>query len=166
MKNKQCSSRSFQRTTELGSRWVRQNSSLSITGVFLTGWKPIVPVVHKLFVFLFLFSFCLSNLLAGEPIELHEANSSTTSASAKPNILFIFADDWGWGDLSCHGHPYVKTPNIDRLGNRRHRLLSLHGGQRRLLAQPNRCNDRPFSSSLQHRRPFCLGTQQRQTKYA
>ncbi|MDF1861075.1 MAG: sulfatase-like hydrolase/transferase [Verrucomicrobiales bacterium] len=33
----------------------------------------------------------------------------------KPNILFIFADDWGWGDLSCHGHPYVKTPNIDRI---------------------------------------------------
>ncbi len=32
-----------------------------------------------------------------------------------PNIVFIFADDWGWGDLSCHGHPYVKTPNIDRL---------------------------------------------------
>ncbi len=32
-----------------------------------------------------------------------------------PNILFIFADDWGWGDLGCHGHPYVKTPNIDRL---------------------------------------------------
>jgi len=37
------------------------------------------------------------------------------SAAGKPNILFIFADDWGWGDLSCHGHPYVKTPNIDRL---------------------------------------------------
>lgn len=35
--------------------------------------------------------------------------------SPKPNILFIFADDWGWGDLGCHGHPYVKTPNIDRL---------------------------------------------------
>ena len=33
----------------------------------------------------------------------------------RPNILFIFADDWGWGDLGCHGHPYVKTPNIDRL---------------------------------------------------
>ena len=31
-------------------------------------------------------------------------------AAEKPNILFIFADDWGWGDLSCHGHPYVKTP--------------------------------------------------------
>lgn len=36
-------------------------------------------------------------------------------AGPKPNIVFIFADDWGWGDLSCHGHPYLKTPNIDRL---------------------------------------------------
>ena len=37
------------------------------------------------------------------------------AAASQPNILFIFGDDWGWGDLSCHGHPYVKTPNIDRL---------------------------------------------------
>ena len=41
--------------------------------------------------------------------------SWTLSAVEKPNIIFIFADDWGWGDLSCHGHPYIKTPNIDRL---------------------------------------------------
>lgn len=39
----------------------------------------------------------------------------TAAEISKPNILFIFADDWGWGDLSCHDHPYVKTPNIDRL---------------------------------------------------
>ncbi len=41
--------------------------------------------------------------------------AATANASERPNILFIFADDWGWGDLGCHGHPYVKTPNIDRL---------------------------------------------------
>lgn len=41
--------------------------------------------------------------------------SAPAVAETKPNILFIFADDWGWGDLGCHGHPYVKTPNIDRL---------------------------------------------------
>jgi N-acetylgalactosamine-6-sulfatase len=41
--------------------------------------------------------------------------SSHATAATKPNIVFIFADDWGWGDLGCHGHPYVKTPNIDRL---------------------------------------------------
>ena len=44
---------------------------------------------------------------AGEP--------NSAMAQSKPNIVFIFADDWGWGDLGCHGHPYVKTPNIDRL---------------------------------------------------
>ncbi|HAU48573.1 MAG TPA: hypothetical protein DCW57_05825, partial [Planctomycetaceae bacterium] len=41
--------------------------------------------------------------------------TSAACAAEQPNIIFIFADDWGWGDLSCHGHPYVKTPNIDRL---------------------------------------------------
>jgi arylsulfatase A-like enzyme len=41
--------------------------------------------------------------------------ASLSHAKAKPNILFIFADDWGWGDLSCHDHPYIKTPNIDRI---------------------------------------------------
>ena len=43
------------------------------------------------------------------------ALSSLAATAEKPNILFIFADDWGWGDLSCHGHTYIKTPNIDRI---------------------------------------------------
>ncbi|MFY0653443.1 MAG: sulfatase-like hydrolase/transferase [Cyclobacteriaceae bacterium] len=34
---------------------------------------------------------------------------------SKPNILFIFADDLGYGDLGCYGHPYMETPNIDHL---------------------------------------------------
>ena len=41
--------------------------------------------------------------------------ASSVFGETKPNIIFIFTDDWGWGDLSCHGHPYIKTPNIDRL---------------------------------------------------
>ncbi len=36
---------------------------------------------------------------------------------SKPNIVFIFADDWGWGDLSCHGHKWLKTPNLDKLAS-------------------------------------------------
>lgn len=43
------------------------------------------------------------------------ALTGSISANDQPNILFLFADDWGWGDLGCHGHPYVQTPNIDRL---------------------------------------------------
>jgi arylsulfatase A-like enzyme len=37
------------------------------------------------------------------------------AGAARPNVLFIYADDWGWGDLACHGHPQLKTPNLDRL---------------------------------------------------
>ncbi len=33
----------------------------------------------------------------------------------RPNVVFIFADDLGWGDLSCYGNPLVRTPHLDRL---------------------------------------------------
>ena len=33
----------------------------------------------------------------------------------KPNVIVLLSDDQGYGDLSCHGNPYVKTPNLDRL---------------------------------------------------
>ncbi|HEX3657496.1 MAG TPA: sulfatase-like hydrolase/transferase [Pirellulales bacterium] len=48
-------------------------------------------------------------------VVLFASFGSYLHAADRPNIVFIFADDWGWGDLGCHGHPYVKTPNIDRL---------------------------------------------------
>ena len=34
-----------------------------------------------------------------------------------PNLLFILCDDIRWDHLGCAGHPYLKTPNIDRLAN-------------------------------------------------
>jgi N-acetylgalactosamine-6-sulfatase len=43
------------------------------------------------------------------------SSSHPARAADRPNILFIYADDWGWGDLACHGHPHMKTPNLDRL---------------------------------------------------
>ena len=34
-----------------------------------------------------------------------------------PNVVFLFADDLGYGDLGCYGHPYAKTPVLDQLAN-------------------------------------------------
>lgn len=34
----------------------------------------------------------------------------------RPNIVLIISDDQGYGDLSIHGNPYLKTPNMDRVG--------------------------------------------------
>lgn len=37
------------------------------------------------------------------------------AAAERPNIIFILADDQGWGDVGYNGHPYARTPHIDRL---------------------------------------------------
>ena len=34
---------------------------------------------------------------------------------SKPNIILVMTDDQGWGQQGCHGHPWLKTPNIDKL---------------------------------------------------
>ena len=52
-------------------------------------------------VFYCLIFFAISNIQAQE--------------STKPNIIFIFADDWGYGDLSAHGSTWIETPHIDKM---------------------------------------------------
>ncbi len=36
-------------------------------------------------------------------------------SAKKPNFIFILTDDQGYGDLNAHGHPYLKTPHMNRL---------------------------------------------------
>ena len=43
------------------------------------------------------------------------ASTASAADSKRPNIVFILADDLGYGDLGCYGHPYAKTPDIDSL---------------------------------------------------
>jgi N-acetylgalactosamine-6-sulfatase len=38
-----------------------------------------------------------------------------TLLAAPVNVVFIYADDLGFGDLACHGHPQIQTPHLDRL---------------------------------------------------
>lgn len=40
---------------------------------------------------------------------------SASAADRPPNVIFVLTDDQGWGDAAAWGHPYYKTPNLDRL---------------------------------------------------
>ncbi len=44
----------------------------------------------------------------------------------KPNVIIVLTDDQGYGDLSCHGNPVLKTPNLDRLWAESVRLTDFH----------------------------------------
>src|SRR3954447_20558317 len=37
------------------------------------------------------------------------------AAADKPNFIIILADDLGYGDLGCYGHPTIRTPHLDRM---------------------------------------------------
>lgn len=51
---------------------------------------------------------------------------SAVMADAKPNIIVIYADDLGIGDLSCYGATKISTPNIDRIASEGIKLTDVH----------------------------------------
>ena len=53
-------------------------------------------------------------------------SNSSVSAAERPNILFILADDMGWGDLSCYGRPDYRTPNLDRFAQQGMRFTNAY----------------------------------------
>ncbi len=44
----------------------------------------------------------------------------------RPNVVVVFADDLGYGDLACFGHPTIATPNLDRLAAEGQRWTSFY----------------------------------------
>ena len=54
------------------------------------------------------------------------AFSAAGQTAERPNVILIMTDDQGYGDLSCHGHPLLKTPNMDRLHRESTRLVNYH----------------------------------------
>src|SRR5581483_10525189 len=51
---------------------------------------------------------------------------SLAAPAARPNIVLIYADDVGYGDLSCYGAKRVRTPNLDRLAGAGVRFTNVH----------------------------------------
>lgn len=58
---------------------------------------------------------CIATQLLG-CVGLTVAASAANQAKVeKPNVIVIYADDLGYGDLGCYGHPTIRTPHLDRL---------------------------------------------------
>jgi arylsulfatase A len=58
-------------------------------------------------------------------------------AEKKPNIIFIHADDLGWGDLSCYGQQKFKTPSLDKMAAEGMRFTQYYAGS--TVCAPSRC---------------------------
>ena len=59
------------------------------------------------------------------------------SAAARPNVIFILADDLGWGDLSCYGRPDYRTPNLDHLASQGTKFTDAYSAS--AVCTPTRC---------------------------
>ena len=74
----------------------------------------------------------VSLVLAMKPATVLAADKA-----ARPNIIFIMADDLGYGDLGCFGQKRIRTPNIDRLAAEGMRLTDFYAGS--TVCAPSRC---------------------------
>ncbi len=62
---------------------------------------------------------------------------SPAEIETRPNIIYIMADDLGYGDLGCYGQEIIQTPNIDRLASSGVRFTQHYAGN--TVCAPSRC---------------------------
>tara|TARA_R110002095_G_scaffold159356_2_gene138177 strand:+ start:7256 stop:8623 length:1368 start_codon:yes stop_codon:yes gene_type:complete len=67
---------------------------------------------------------------------LNSLGQNTTHAAEPPNIIYVMADDLGYGDLGCYGQIVIKTPNIDQLAKAGMRFTNHYAGH--TVCRPSR----------------------------
>jgi arylsulfatase A-like enzyme len=79
--------------------------------------------------------YILTALLLTLPATLNGADAPQTGK--KPNIIFILADDLGYGDLGCYGQKKIKTPHLDHMAAEGMRFTQFYAGS--TVCAPSRC---------------------------
>jgi arylsulfatase A len=74
---------------------------------------------------------CLNSIVAN-------AQKKEVKASGKPNVIYILADDMGYGELGCYGQQKILTPNIDKLASQGMKFTQHYVGTP--VCAPSRCN--------------------------
>ncbi len=75
--------------------------------------------------------FLLATIVLGAAAAVYAADAS------RPNIVFILADDLGYGDVGCYGQKRIQTPNIDRIAKEGLRFTDFYAGC--TVCAPSRC---------------------------
>ncbi|MGQ9633965.1 MAG: arylsulfatase [Bryobacteraceae bacterium] len=75
--------------------------------------------------------------ILGMPAAALLGSQARAAESAKPNIIFILADDLGYGDLGCYGQKEIQTPNLDRMAAEGLRFTQAYAGS--TVCAPSRC---------------------------
>src|SRR6266404_986348 len=82
-----------------------------------------------------------ASLLLGRLSSVGKTHSTHPPAAdlktSRPNVIFILADDLGWGDLSCYGRPDYRTPSIDLLASQGTKFTDAYSAS--ALCTPTRC---------------------------
>lgn len=78
-----------------------------------------------------------TTLAAMAPLKLF-AQTVQHATPERPNIIFILADDMGYGDLHCYGNNYIQTPNIDKLAQTGTQFEQAYAGSG--ISSPSRCS--------------------------
>lgn len=87
----------------------------------------------------------MRNLVFATILFLAFSSCSEPVEKLQPNIVFVLTDDQGYGDLACHGNPWIQTPHLDQLHDESVTFTNFHVGttcapSRSGLMSGNNCN--------------------------
>ena len=70
--------------------------------------------------------FLIYAACSGLALSCQMTSARSQAMDSRPNVVIVFTDDQGYGDLACYGHPTIRTPHLDRLASQGTKLTQFY----------------------------------------